>query len=101
MRAETELAYQGFSVYLPKISKVKRLRGQWKRQIAAMFPRYLFLQPGHAEQPIAPVNSTRGVTYLVRHGKSLVVCPEALIDSIRNVEAQLNGEASGLFVAVG
>ena len=101
VRAETELAYQGFSVYLPKISESKRLRGQWIQQIRPMFPRYLFVHPGHAEQSIAPVKSTRGVSHLVRQGTALVACPETLIDSIRNAEAQLNGEKPTAFVAVG
>ena len=101
VRAETELAYQGFSVYLPKISESKRLRGQWMQQIRPMFPRYLFVQPEHAEQSIAPVKSTRGVSHLVRQGPALVACPETLIDSIRNAEAQLNGEKPTAFVAVG
>lgn len=101
VRAETELGYQGFSVYLPKICEVKRLRGRWIQQIRPMFPRYLFVQPEYAEQSIAPVKSTRGVSHLVRHGVALVACPETLIDSIRNAEAQLSGEGSAPFVAVG
>lgn len=101
VRAATELAYQGFSVYLPKISEAKRLRGQWMKQIRPMFPRYLFVQPEHTEQSIAPVKSTRGVSHLVRQGAALVVCPETFIDSIRNAEAQLNCEGGAPFVAVG
>ena len=101
MRSETELAYQGFSVYLPKISEAKRLGGQWMWQIRPMFPRYLFVQPGHAEQSIAPVRSTRGVSHLVRQGAALVVCSEILIESIRNAEAQLNGAGRARFVTVG
>ena len=101
MLAETELAYQGFSVYLPKILESKRLRGRWMQQIRPMFPRYLFVQPEYAEQSIAPVKSTRGVSHLVRLGTVLVACPETLIDSIRSAEAKLNGEGSAPFVAVG
>jgi len=101
VRAEIELAYQGFSVYLPKISKAKRLRGQWMQQVCPMFPRYLFVQPENAEQSIAPIKSTRGVSHLVRQGTALVTCPETLIDSIRSAEAHLNCEGGGVFAAVG
>jgi transcriptional antiterminator RfaH len=101
VRAETELAYQGFSVYLPKISEAKRLRGQWMQEIRPMFPRYLFVQPEHAEQSIAPMKSTRGVSHLVRLGANMVECPDTLIDTIRAAEARLNGEGSAPFVAVG
>ena len=101
VRAETELAYQGFSVYLPKISESKRLRGQWMQQIRPMFPRYLFVQPEHAEQSIAPVKSTRGVSHLVRQGTSLVACPDNLIDSIRQAEARLAGKGVTACIPVG
>lgn len=101
VRAEIELSYQGFSVYLPKISEATRQRGQLVKQIRPMFPRYLFVRPEHAEQSIASVNSTRGVSHLVRSGTVLVACPETLIGSIRKAEAHLNGEGDSLFVAVG
>jgi len=101
MRAETELAYQGFSAYLPKITESKRLRGQWIQQIRPMFPRYLFVQPTYSEQSIAPVKSTRGVSHLVRQGAVMVACPETLINSIRAAEARLNGEKPTAFLAVG
>ena len=101
VRAETELAYQGFSVYLPKISEAKRLRGQWMQQIRPMFPRYLFVQPEHAEQSIAPVKSTRGVSHLVRLGTQMVACPNTLIETIRSAEAELNREGGAAFVEVG
>lgn len=101
MRAETELAYQGFSVYLPKISKINRSRGQWIKQTCPMFPRYLFVQPDHAERSITPVNSTRGVSHLVRVGPNVVACPDLLISSIRIAEAQLNQEGETVLVGVG
>lgn len=101
VRAETELLHQDFSVYLPKVSESKRLRGQWMQQIRPMFPRYLFVQPKHTEQSISPVKSTRGVSHLVRLGPALVACPDTLIDSIRAAEARLNGEHAPAFVKVG
>ena len=59
------------------------------------------MQPEHPEQSIAPVKSTRGVSHLVRQGAALVVCPDTLIDSIRRAEAQLTGEGTNAFVAIG
>lgn len=101
LRAETELARQDFVVYLPKISEAKRLRGHWIQQIRPMFPRYLFVQPQHAEQSIAPVKSTRGVSHLVRLGTQMVACPNNLIETVRIAEAKLNGEGAAAFVEVG
>jgi len=100
-RAEIELAYQGFTVYLPKIREAKRLRGQWVTKIRPMFPRYLFVRSTHAGQSIVSVKSTRGVSHLVRQGATLVECPETLIDSIRRAEAKLVGESSAAPVAAG
>ena len=101
MRAEAELGYQGFVVYLPRVSESKRVRGQWMRHTHPLFPRYLFVQPGHAEQSIAPVKSTSGVSHLLRQGATLLACSETLIDSIRQAEAQLAGENTAAFVAAG
>lgn len=100
-RAEVELTHQGFSVYLPKISESKRLRGEWMQQIRPMFPRYLFVQPEHPEQSIASVKSTRGVSHLVRQGAALAACPDTLINSIRRAEVLLTGEGASAFVAIG
>lgn len=101
-RAEIELMYQGFSVYLPKISESKRVRSQWTRQTRPMFPRYLFVRPGYVEQSISPVKSTRGVSHLVRLGTNLVTCPDSLINSIRVAEVHLSGvDGSTGFVTVG
>lgn len=100
-RAAIELSSQGYSVYLPKITESRRLRGQWVQQIRPMFPRYLFVQPTHPEQSIAPVKSTRGVSHLVRQGSNLVSCPDALVVAIRNAEAQLVVKNTDAFVGVG
>lgn len=101
LRAETSLIHQGFLVYLPKICESKRVRGRWIRQVHPMFPRYLFVQPAHVEQSIAPLKSTYGVSQLVCLGSKIVTCPNTLIDTIRAAEAQLNGEGATAFAHVG
>ena len=61
----------------------------------------LFIQSMHAEQSLASVNSTRGVSNLVYLGSGIVTCPDALIKHVRGAEAQLNSEKSPTCIAAG
>jgi transcriptional antiterminator RfaH len=70
--ALNNLLKQGYEAWCPTIKKVPA-----KRRVQAsdalfgqevLFPRYVFFRPAHAEQSIAPVRSTIGVTSLVRFG---------------------------------
>lgn len=66
------LLKQGYEAWCPTIKKVPaRRRGDASAQLfgqEVLFPRYVFFRPAHAEQSIAPVRSTQGVTSLVRFG---------------------------------
>lgn len=84
------LARQGYSVYLPRIRLLKRIRGRQLLRQEPLFPRYLFLQPGSATHSIAPVRSSIGVSALVRFGQEpAVMLPQAL-EGIRAFETQRN-----------
>lgn len=87
------LARQGYSVYLPRIKRLKRIRGHQQAQLEPLFPRYLFLQPGSSAHSIAPVRSTLGVTTLVHFGQEPAVMQPETLASIRDFEARRN-EAS-------
>ncbi|MCK9380267.1 MAG: transcriptional activator RfaH [Sulfuritalea sp.] len=91
--AGENLARQGYAVYLPKIKILKRSRGRQQAQLEALFPRYIFLQPGSATHSIAPVRSTLGVTALVRFGQEPAVMRPETLQGIRDFEARRN-EAS-------
>ena len=94
------LARQGYYVYLPHLKVLKNWRGPRQIGFEPLFPRYLFFQPGRAEQSIAPVRSTLGVTSVVRFGGVPAVLPPGTIDSIRDFESRQHAaniaELSGL-----
>jgi transcriptional antiterminator RfaH len=84
------LARQGYGVYFPRVKVLKRRRGRQQAQTEAMFPRYIFFQPGSHAHSIAPVRSTSGVSAIVRFGQEpAVIRPETLI-GIREFEARQN-----------
>lgn len=85
--AELNLQRQGFSCYLPRLTRRKRLRGHWQDVIEVLFPGYIFvcldLEQGH----IAPLFSTRGIKSLVRFGMHYQPFPDHGIDWLRQQEA--------------
>jgi transcriptional antiterminator RfaH len=84
------LARQGYTVYLPRIKRLKRVRGQQQAQMEPLFPRYLFLQPGSSAHSIAPVRSTLGVATIVRYGQEPAVMRPETLSSIVDFEARWN-----------
>ena len=81
--AETNLANQGYRVYLPRLATQCRRDGKWIDTVEPLFPRYLFLAPGNEHQGLAPVRSTLGVSGLVRFGGQPATIPEAVVESLR------------------
>lgn len=85
------LKQQNFNAYLPRYKKLKKpSKTSLNQEITvvheALFPRYLFLQPTHAEQSLSTVQYTRGVVCIVRFGTNLAKVPQQLIDKLRAFE---------------
>jgi transcriptional antiterminator RfaH len=89
--AEVNLLRQGYEVYFPRAIKPGRRRGQFREQIVALFPRYLFLRLEEGHQPLAPVSSTTGVAGVVRFGFSYAIVPDAVIRDLRAREDVVTG----------
>jgi transcriptional antiterminator RfaH len=86
------LERQGYCCYLPLLKREKVYRGKLGVVVEPLFPRYLFICLETSMQSLswAPIRSTRGVTRLVTFGKEPAKVPEALIESIRQQQAQLD-----------
>lgn len=85
--ALTNLERQGYTCYLPKITK--EAKGSGKRtKTEAMFPRYLFihLETGEGGNNWMPIRSTRGVDKLVQFGETYPRVEDQLIHSLRERE---------------
>jgi transcriptional antiterminator RfaH len=87
------LARQGFTVYMPRIKVLKRIRGRQQARLEPLFPRYIFFQPRSAAHSIAPVRSTLGVMNIVRFGQEPAVMRSEVLRGIRDFETRQN-EAS-------
>lgn len=94
--AKEHLMRQGFEVYLPLWIELKRRQGAWETLHSPMFPRYLFVRPRYAEQSLAPIRSTWGVSQLVRFGMEPAWAGEDLIQEIRQLERSRGGMSQGL-----
>ena len=55
-----------------------------------MFPRYVFFQPLHLNQSLAPVSSTRGVSHEFRFGQQVAAISLELLDVLRRFEVDRN-----------
>lgn len=86
-RAEAQLIQQGYELWLPKLSAWKKSGGVWLRKDLPLFPRYLFVRPASAEQSIAPIRSTVGVTTMVCFGNEPARLREELVVQLREVAA--------------
>ena len=84
------LVRQNYVVYLPRYKRLKRARDQQEMQWEPMFPRYIFVQPSHNDQSLAPIRSTLGVTNIVRFGNIPAVVPVDVMERIRTFEAERN-----------
>jgi transcriptional antiterminator RfaH len=85
--ALTNLERQGYTCYLPKITR--EAKGSGKRtKTEAMFPRYLFihLETGESGNNWMPIRSTRGVDKLVQFGETYPRVEDQLINSLRERE---------------
>jgi transcriptional antiterminator RfaH len=80
--AKTHLERQGYGVYLPRLQDKALLRGKWHDRVAALFPRYLFVQLNTAIQSLAPVRSTVGVANVVRFGVEYAVVPNRIVTDL-------------------
>ena len=88
--AAEQLLLQGYEAYLPLYKKLRRTAEGALAVHEPMFPRYLFTRPGRQGQSISSIRSTRGVTTLVRFGFEPAAVPDALIETIKTMEAQRN-----------
>ena len=89
--AQRQLERQDYRTYLPRLIQTVRRRGQPRGQIAALFPRYLFLNLDEGRQSLAPVHSTVGVARVVRFGARFATVPDAIVRQLREREDPLTG----------
>jgi len=85
--ALTNLERQGYTCYLPKITKAAKGVGRPPKG-EVMFPRYLFIQleTGEGGHNWMPIRSTRGVDKLIQFGHTYPHVDDRLIRSLKERE---------------
>jgi transcriptional antiterminator RfaH len=81
-RAETQLANQGFRVFLPRRLKTVRHARKLSSVPAPFFPRYLFVELDLACQRWRSVNGTFGVASLVMQGDLPLAVPRGVVETM-------------------
>lgn len=90
LRAQQQLANQGYSSFLPQITLQKLRSNKWQQVTEPLFPRYLFLHlPAGQELNISAIRSTRGISDFVRFGAQLARVPSALIQLLTEQQIAL------------
>jgi transcriptional antiterminator RfaH len=85
-KASAHLQRQGFEVYLPRYLKKRRHARRVDTIAVALFPRYLFVAVDMTTQRWLSIQSTIGVTQLVRDGERPAPVPHGIIDKLRTQE---------------
>lgn len=88
-RAEANLAYQGYSVFHPRVMVEGIRRGRRVPREEPLFPNYLFIRLRRWVDNWYPLRSTRGVARLVSFGDEPLAVDDAVVDEIlRRIEGQ-------------
>lgn len=77
------LEAQGFDVFLPKYHRLRRHARKADVVQAPLFPRYLFIALDLEKERWLHVNSTRGVSYIVRQSGSPASVPENVVEELK------------------
>lgn len=77
------LLQQEYDVFLPMVTRKKRVRTVYKQIEEPLFPRYLFISLDMKFDNWSPIRSTRGVTGLVRFGMEYGRVPNDFIDVMK------------------
>ena len=92
--AEEQLNNQGYTTYRPLAMREKNHRGTPIKVTESLFPRYMFIKLGSRNGNWAPIQSTYGVSDMVRFGD--LPTPESLIDELKLQESQFQEKAIDL-----
>jgi transcriptional antiterminator RfaH len=82
-KASWHLGRQGFETYLPRYLKQRRHARRIEDIAAPLFPRYLFVAVDIATQRWLSIDSTFGVTRLVRNGDRPAAVPVSILETLK------------------
>lgn len=80
--AMQHLQQQGYEAFLPRFHKTRRHARKVEVVIAPLFPRYMFVKLDLETDRFLPINSTRGVAYVVRQKGTPMPVPVGVIEEL-------------------
>jgi transcriptional antiterminator RfaH len=85
-KAAANLLRQTFDVYMPRYLKRRRHARKTELVPVPLFPRYLFVGVDMATQRWRSIQSTFGVSHLVRNGEAPAAVTEGVIEALKRRE---------------
>jgi transcriptional antiterminator RfaH len=82
--AQKNLERQGFDVFLPLEEVTQRRRDTFVTKMRPLFPGYLFVAFDPAQGHWRRINSTHGVSQLVRFGSAPAMLPDGLVEHLQS-----------------
>lgn len=82
-KAVHNLTAQGFEVFLPRYHKVRRHARKTDVVIAPLFPRYLFVAFDVEVDRWLCINSTKGISYLLRQNGCPMKVPDGIVEALQ------------------
>ena len=82
-RAEANLKQQGFTFFAPKMRVTRRQQNRFVNKTELLFPGYIFVQINTDSSDVRKVQSTYGVSNIIRSGSRVGVVPQAFIDALK------------------
>jgi transcriptional antiterminator RfaH len=90
--AETNLLFQGFQTFLPRVKKTRRHARQVDVVKVPLFPRYLFVALDLSRDRWRSINGTLGVTTLLMERERPLAVPIGVLETLMTIFAD-GGEA--------
>ena len=94
--AEEQLNNQGYTTYRPLAIRERRRSGKLIKITESLFPRYMFIKLDTVNDNWSPIQSTYGVSGMLRFGELPLSVPESLIDQLKLHENQFQERAVDL-----
>jgi len=83
VKASQHLRRQGFETYMPRYLKLRRHARRIEKIPAPLFPNYLFAAVDIASQRWLSIDSTIGVSRLVRNGDHPTAVPNSVLETLK------------------
>ena len=94
--AEQHLFEQGYEVYRPLVSRLRKRSNKFIEVTESLFPGYIFISLDAKRDDWSPIRSTVGVNRIVSFGSQPALVPKGIINSIKEAEKSIGEKVINL-----